>query len=142
MSRRIAEPEWVIQNIAVSIEALRIGGIGYNGVGTEKAVKIRVVVAGVVEVQPDLRILDLPGKATVGGHCAAARLPIRIVPHIAHFVTTGIGAQAGAAQVATVQVGEGAALSQRYPLAPEDVVGSRRRLRLPINSHAIRPPSR
>jgi len=67
MSAGIHIPEWRIQNIAVPVERLRVLRRRDYRIWADEAAKRRVVGAGVVKVQADGRVLDLPGEAPRGG---------------------------------------------------------------------------
>ncbi len=71
--------ERVVDGVAVSVEALRIARIRYNGVGTEEAVKIRVIISGVIKVQAKGTVVTLPGVLEAGGRGGVGR-PARAAP--------------------------------------------------------------
>jgi len=80
--------------------ALPIARIGYNGVGLDPPVKIRVVVSRVVKVQPDCSIFPLACKAPRGG-CRAgaeARLAPGSIQQLAQFRTAAVGGDVCPAQ--------------------------------------------
>jgi len=71
---------------------LRVREIGDHRIRLDEAAKRRVVGAGVVKVQADGRIFDLPGKAPRGG-CGAvgvARSTPRMMARFRDFTTAAV----------------------------------------------------
>ncbi len=62
--RRICEPDRIIQRIAVPIQALRIPRLRHDRIRTGEPSQRRVVVSGIVEIQPTRDVVQgLPGEA-------------------------------------------------------------------------------
>jgi hypothetical protein len=59
MPCRIVVPDWIIQNIAIAIQSLRIIQVWYNTIRLGESVKIRVVQAGLVVHQAGVTLLTL-----------------------------------------------------------------------------------
>ena len=89
MSAGIHIPEWRIQNIAVPVERLRVLRRRDYRIWADEAAKRRVVGAGVVKVQADGRVLDLPGEAPRGGRApvGVARSTPRMIAQFRDFTT-------------------------------------------------------
>jgi hypothetical protein len=81
MSPRVSEFDWVISNIREPVERLRIPRRRDYRVRLHEPSQGRVVVSGVVKVQPNCSIFNLPCKAAVGGRGAGgvARLAVGVV---------------------------------------------------------------
>ncbi len=52
MPRRVHKPQRIVIDITIAIEALGIARIGHKRIGADEAPQLRIVPAGVVEVQP------------------------------------------------------------------------------------------
>ena len=83
--------KWIVINIAIPIQTLRIARIRYNGVGTEETVKIRVIISGVIKVQ-SRRVFALTGVLVAGGRGAGgvARLAPGLVAQFGHFAAVAV----------------------------------------------------
>jgi hypothetical protein len=93
MTCRVLITKWIVQHISVAIEIYWSGGIGYNGVRADEAVKIRSFILTAVRPSGQVRVSvrALPGEGEVGGQCAGdpaflavgqvARLPAPVVRH-------------------------------------------------------------
>ena len=51
MPTRIHVLQRIIQAVAIAVESLRVGGIGYYGIRADEPAYCRIVVAGVVEIE-------------------------------------------------------------------------------------------
>jgi hypothetical protein len=91
MTTRVCIFKRVPEAIREPVEALRIGRIGYNGIRTEPAVNIRVVIAGVVKVQSNCSIFPLTCKAVAGGRGpgGVAGLAVGVVAQLADLGRAG-----------------------------------------------------
>ena len=109
MTARIRIPQRIVANIARTVEALRAGRVGDEGIGLDKAREDGVVVARVVEVERRRVIEDLPGTlkgasliAAVGRRVArraGARLAPRIVADIGHLLRAAVQPHRAGAEV-------------------------------------------
>jgi len=78
MPRGVGVLEWIVVNVRVAIQTLRIAWVGHNGVRLHKPPYDRVVVAGTVVVQARAVIQPLAGELVAGGH-GACRTTARFV---------------------------------------------------------------
>jgi len=79
----------IIKRIRIPVETLRIGRAGDQRIRLDEAAKRRVVGAGVVKVQADGCVFDLPGEAPRGGRGAVgvARSTPRMIARRRDFAT-------------------------------------------------------
>ena len=98
---RVGEAEGVAEDIAVSIEALRVGGVGHDGVRAGKAPNARHVVPRIHVNQPQVVVVLVPGKAAVRHLIWPAAAPVpakgQVAGHAArHQGSAGVTQGAGA----------------------------------------------
>jgi hypothetical protein len=119
MPRRIRIPERIIKHIRIPVETLRIGRAGHNRIRLDEAAQGAVVVAGIVKVQADGRVFDLPGIAPRGGRGPGgeARSTIRIIAQFRNFATAAICGERRGSQMIAEEVGSVALLAHRHPSA-------------------------
>lgn len=82
MSTRISISKWIIQNIGIPIEGLRIIRIRDNGIGGDKPPQGGIVVAGFVEVEAGAAVQFL-ARVFVRDICSITA-PTRITPRERH----------------------------------------------------------
>ena len=63
MPAGVRKPQRIVQRIRVAVEGLGRGRVGDEGVGLGEAPEQRVVPAGAVEIEPQRRLVILPGEA-------------------------------------------------------------------------------
>ena len=105
MPRRINAIKRRVADVGESVQALWVGRIGYNGVGTEPAAKLRVILPGAHLDQLNVTVEALARVADVGGQGARhiARLAIGHVLHLASLVPVRVEGETGTAQMIAVQ---------------------------------------
>ena len=111
MPRRVHEPQRVIVAIAEPIPRLGVERVGDQGVGLDEAAQMRIIVPGVIVIQPGAAVKSLAGEEPIGegdGQGAGDDLPIGVVLHPPHRLAGVIAEGHGAAQVILVDVVEAA----------------------------------
>jgi hypothetical protein len=71
MSRRIRILQRIVEHIRVPIQRLRLARPRHHRIRAHEPPKQRVVITGVVIIQPNPRFLALPGELEIGGRRAA-----------------------------------------------------------------------
>ena len=105
MPRWIRVPERIVQGVAVTIEALRVGRVWYNGIGREEAVNIRHIKTRIHVNQPQviarqivLRMTRIPPVGKFGRRCSTEGTEGHVGgASAADFVAPAVGEEAGAA---------------------------------------------
>ncbi len=96
MSRRIGEPDSIIQRIAVPIQALRIPRLRHDRIRTDEPPDDRIIPSGVVEQQTAAAVLALTGEVVAGRRRASDVTPS--APGVIAQLGVGVEPRAGASQ--------------------------------------------
>ena len=123
MPRRIAEPDCIIQGIAVPIQALRIARLRYDRICGQEPPDSRIIPPGVVEQQTAAAVLALTGEAALRRRCAeaVAALTPRPVTQLGGACAALVGRDAGRAEVIGRQPAYYAVDPQRNALTVRDI---------------------
>jgi hypothetical protein len=67
MTAGIGVAQWVVVNIRIPVQRLRVPGLGHDGIRLEEATQGRIVEPSPVIIQAQPRLPPLAGEAAVGG---------------------------------------------------------------------------
>jgi hypothetical protein len=76
MPRRVRVLQRIVEHIRIPIQRLRVARARHNGIRAHEAPKQRVVITGVVIIQPNPRFLALPGELEISWGATTLRTPL------------------------------------------------------------------
>jgi hypothetical protein len=125
VSCRIHKIQRVITDVSISIQRLRVGGIGDDGVWLRKSAEPIAIESRLIIHPPNLRQISLPGIPKIGFANRAHGIAHAAEGQVARFAeqrSAGVERGDDGAEMIGEEVGEGCAIIDGYPLACYRVV--------------------